>query len=439
MRGQVFCRVGTNTRATDLAGPVGETIGGLKLRILGVALNALGADRLHLVHEGRWLSDTCTVAAARVHSGSTVQLAFRALRGGGGDGGATGAESRSCYLEMYADNGGTGFSRKMERLGGFMKYKTQSTVRDRDEREEDLARWFNCTLTEEPLEDGEGAVVVDRLGSLFNKEPVLKALRDKAVDGVALPQRLEHITGMKAITTLKLHRAESRKSSVKDSSGNVNAATCRLDAESRFSCPISGLDFNGKFKFFALVPSGIVVSDRAMREAKAAVHDLIVGAGLEDQTLVPINPKGDELDAMKEALDGEAEKKAAKKKKKEAKRGHAVVGGGGSPDDTGTGAGTERGVVLGVGGAKGGGAGDDAVKWVELVRGTGIKSLSKREWNGCDDLSNEQLKAQAKRWRAADHAPEGVNKDVYASLFTGTDAHTREQETFLSRNARKAW
>jgi len=46
MRGQVFCRVGTNTRATDLAGPVGETIGGLKLRILGVALNALGADRL---------------------------------------------------------------------------------------------------------------------------------------------------------------------------------------------------------------------------------------------------------------------------------------------------------------------------------------------------------------------------------------------------------
>ena len=219
---------------------------------------------------------------------------------------------------MYADNGGTGFSRKMERLGGFMKYKTQSTVRDRDEREEDLARWFNCTLTEEPLEDGEGAVVVDRLGSLFNKEPVLKALRDKAVDGVALPQRLEHITGMKAITTLKLHRAESRKSSVKDSSGNVNAATCRLDAESRFSCPISGLDFNGKFKFFALVPSGIVVSDRAMREAKAAVDDLIVGAGLEDQTLVPINPKGDELDAMKEALDGEAEKKAAKIAKSEA-------------------------------------------------------------------------------------------------------------------------
>lgn len=359
-----------------------------------------------------------------------------AMRGGGGDGGATGAESRSCYLEMYADNGGTGFSRKMESLGGFIKYTTQSTVRDRDEREEDLARWFNCTLTEEPLEEGEGAVVVDRLGSLFNKEPVLKALRDKAVDGIALPQRLEHVTGMKAITTLKLHRNEARKSSVKDASGNVNAATCRLAAESRFSCPISGLDFNGKTKFFALVPSGVVVSDRALREAKAAVEDLVVGAKLEDQTMIPINPKGDELDAMREALEAEAAKKSAKKKKKEGKKKGAA---GGSPDENGA-DNVER-------GAKDGRATATATvgrvalggKGVELVRGTGIRSMAKREWNGCDDLSNEQLKAQAKRWRAADHAPEGVDKDVYASLFTGTNAHKREDETFLSRNARRGW
>ena len=32
--------------------------------------------------------------------------------------------------------------------------------------------------------------MIDRHGSLFNKEAVLKALRDKAVDGVPLPQRL---------------------------------------------------------------------------------------------------------------------------------------------------------------------------------------------------------------------------------------------------------
>ena len=82
----------------------------------------------------------------------------------------------------------------------------------------------------------------------------------------------------------------------------------------------------------------------------------------------------------------------------------------------------------------------DENKEVELVAGTGIKS-SKREWNGCDELGNEQLRAQAKRWRAADHAPDGddVSKKAYASLFTGTNAETREKETFLSRNARRGW
>ena len=301
--------------------------------------------------------------------------------------------------------------RKAESLGGFIKYQTLSTVRDRDEREENLARWFNCTLTEEPLDETEGGVVIDRLGSLFNKEPVLSALRDKALDGAPLPARLEHITGMKAITTLKLHKNAARKSSVKDAAGNVDAASFRLDAEARFSCPVSGLDFNGKTKFFALTPSGLVVSDRALREASATVDDLLgEELALANQTRVPVNPKGEELEALREALEAEAAKKAAKRRKKDAKAGKATT------DENGNAAGR-----------------------VELVSGTGIKSSAKREWNGCDDLSNEQLKAQAKRFRAADHAPEGADEAVYASLFTGTNAETRENETFLSRNARRGW
>ena len=412
MVSQVFCRVGERVRATDLDGAC-DTVGSLKARILGETIRALpGASDVVLTRRGRWLADeSASLADAGVRANDTLAIAIR-LRGGGGDGGATGAESRSCYLEMYADNGGTGFSRKKESLGGFIKYTTQSTVRDRDEREEDLARWFNCTLTEEPLETGDGAVVIDRLGSLFNREGVLKALRDKCVDGVALPQRLEHITGMKAITALRLHKNERTKISVKDASGKVNATSFRLAAEAVFSCPITGLDFNGKTKFVALVPSGLVVSDRALREAKSAVEDILgPDVKLDEQTRVTVNPKGEELDAMRESLEEEAAKKAAKKKKKDSKK-------------NGAGAGTVT------------GAEDQTV---ELVAGTGIKSNGKREWNGCDDLSNEQLKAQAKRWRACDNVPEGADKDVYASLFTGTTAHEREQETYLSRNARKAW
>ncbi len=54
-----------------------------------------------IVHEGRTLDPRASLAAARVRPYGTLELLPR-LRGGGGDGGSTGAESRSCYLEMYA-------------------------------------------------------------------------------------------------------------------------------------------------------------------------------------------------------------------------------------------------------------------------------------------------------------------------------------------------
>jgi hypothetical protein len=421
MRGQVLCRCRARIRAVDLSVPR-ETVSALKKRVLVLdGVHESAASSVRIVHEGRWLADESrTLAEAGVGPGSTVELAVsRLARGGGGDGGATGAESRSCYLEMYAEGGGQGFSRKQESLGGFVRYSTQSTIRDRDEREEDLARWFNCTLTEEPLDDTrEGAVVIDRLGSLFNKEPVLKALRDKAVDGAPLPKRLEHVTGLKALTTLKLRANGGRDaktngdardaggqgalSSGASKDGGVSSSSFRLAPSSKFSCPVSGLDFNGKTKFFALSPSGLVVSDRALREAKATVDDVLGPEfRLADQLKIQINPKGVDLEALREALAVEAAEKAAKKAKKAKKNeGETDVA-----------------------------AEDHRLK----------KTVEKRERNGCDDLGIEQLKNQAKKFRAGDHAPEGADKDVYASLFTSSSAETRGEETFLSRNARKAW
>jgi len=409
MPSQVLLRANARTRAVDL-GDLGETVAAFKARAFATAAGPPLPAASRLVHRGRWLADASTLAAAGVGPGSSVEVAPAggALRGGGGDGGATGAESRSCYLEMYADGGGTGFSRKTESLGGFIKYQTQSTVRDRDEREEDLARWFNCTLTEEPLSEDPGGVVCDRLGSLFNKEPVLAALRDKAMDGAPLPKRLEHVTGMKALTTLKLHANPSRKnpgkSQAKDAtSGNVDAGSFRLDREAKFSCPASGLDFNGKTKFFALAPSGLVVSARALREASSTVDDLLGEEhALADQTRVPINPRGEELDALRDALAEEAAKKAAKREKKKAKK-H-------SPDEN------ERASEAGSAAAK--------------------RPAERREWNGCDEVGNDP--PGAKKYRAADHVPAGADKAVYASLFTGSEAK-REKETFLSRNARRGW
>jgi|TARA_B110000003_G_scaffold272826_1_gene309440 hypothetical protein len=323
----------------------------------------------------RGASDVYEIVRRRGGDGRAMTLG---LLGGGGDGGATGAESRSAYLEMYAWNGGTTFSRKKESLGGFVRYSAQSTVRDRDEAEEDLARWFTCALTEEPLESGENGVVVDRVGALYNKEPVLKALRDKAIDGVALPKRIEHITGMKALVTCKFEKRRADKSSKVESS-SVNARNFRCgNAEAVFACPITGLDFNGKTKFVVMRPSGVVVADKALREAKAAVEEMNDGLKLADAPPpIPVNPRGEELELLKAILD---EEKAKKDSKKKAKRGKSD--------------------------ATRGDAGENA----------------------------------AKRKKFVAQAPKNADAAVYASLFTSSaDPADDKDDDFLARNARKAW
>ena len=62
--------------------------------------NDLFQSAQRVIFGGRNCADGWTLKQAGVRSGSLVQLLYR-LRGGGGDGGATGAESRSSYLEMY--------------------------------------------------------------------------------------------------------------------------------------------------------------------------------------------------------------------------------------------------------------------------------------------------------------------------------------------------
>ena len=191
------------------------------------------------------------------------------LLGGGGDGGATGAESRSAYLEMYNDNP---FAKKKETLGGFVSFSSQSTVRDFDKKEDELSRYFNCSLTEEKLDSTiEDGIVIDLIGNLYNKEAVLKCLQRKAVEKTPLPMRIEHVTGLKALVTCKFHKKEedSEKTNNNSNNNNNNNNKFRPTIEKGvFSCPLTGLDFNGKTKFVVLRPSGVGVSEKAIREAK---------------------------------------------------------------------------------------------------------------------------------------------------------------------------
>lgn len=191
------------------------------------------------------------------------------LLGGGGDGGSTGTESRSTYLEMYAG-------------------KKHAKVNPEEER---LARWTNCNLSGLPLQP---PCVCDPLGFLYNKESLVSALLAKT-----LPQSLSYITGLKSMTDVKLVPTDGRSS--------------------KFRCPVTGLEANGKVKFVVIKPSGYIFSDKAVRELKSIVEEMVGGDGWDD--VLVLNPSGEEVQGKRQALLAAVKKKDKKRAKTDANNG----------------------------------------------------------------------------------------------------------------------
>lgn len=289
------------------------------------------------------------------------------LRGGGGDGGATGAESRDSYLSMYAE-------KKPDKV---------------DAGEEKLASFTQCRLTHEALARSPDAVVLDPLGHMFNKEAVLAALLAKKLDKKPLPPGLEHVKSLKDdLLVLKLTLTSTV---TKDSSEAkaVSAGNFQRGNAAPFCCPLTARQMNGKFRFVALRPSGLVCAAEAIKGGLRAAVDDMIGGQLNAQTVVPINGTEEEEDALWAHLmeRRQAAAAASGKKKKRA------------VDDR---------------------AGDGARKTKKLL-------------NGCTDMATQRAKASAKVYKAGEHAPEGATSSVYASLFTSSSVGTRE-ETYGARN-----
>lgn len=257
------------------------------------------------------------VESARSHQlpvevdGPTPPTGPLRLRGGGGDGGATGAESRSAYLEMYKEKG-SGKVRSSAQCRVWLTTRLQL-----DPREELLAVWTCCRLTRQPLggADGKEAVVrtvrpeshadfsqrllqaACQLGYLYNREAVLQKLKEHLVDGLPLPEPMKHVATLRDLTTLRLARSDG-------------AAAADHAA---FACPLTGSLLNGRTRFVALRPSGVVVAERALKAAPEAVVELLGGGALADQTVVPLNGSPEEVEAL---LLVDAEAKSRKRRRK---------------------------------------------------------------------------------------------------------------------------
>ncbi|PIM98295.1 hypothetical protein CDL12_29224 [Handroanthus impetiginosus] len=273
---------------------------------------------------------------------STLTVHVR-LNGGGGDGGATGAESRDCYLNMYAD-------KKPDKV---------------DPNEMRLSKWLNCSLSNEPLRH---PVVIDKLGNLFNKEALVEALLKKN-----MPKEFWYIKGLKDMIPVELAEIPRAK--------EVGAA--------RFQCPITGLEFNGKYKFFAIKSCGHVLSAKGLKEVKSS-SCLICHKEFVESDKIVINGSEEEVKELWEKLKEEKAKvKDNGKKLKKLRNGEA------NGEEVGRLTGTKH-----------------------SVEGNGMKSRA----NGSN-----------KKFKAADIAPANATKEVYASIFTSSKK-SDFKETFTCRS-----
>ncbi|URE17970.1 Rtf2 RING-finger [Musa troglodytarum] len=247
------------------------TLRRLKLAFLpgNLLLQPLAVESLDFDRGGRPLTDSSTLTDAGIAAGSSALLTLRLrIRGGGGDGRATGAESRDCYLNMYA-------TKKPDKV---------------DPNETRLSKWTTCALSGEPLAP---PVVVDRLGNLFNKEALVEALIHKNI-----PKEFSHIRGLKDMIPIHL-------------SLNPGAA----NSERRFECPITDLEFNGKYGFLVLRGCGHVLSVKALKEVKSSAW-LVCHKEFSESDKLVINGSTEEVAVLRERIEEERSKLKERKEKK---------------------------------------------------------------------------------------------------------------------------
>ncbi|PPD75562.1 hypothetical protein GOBAR_DD27512 [Gossypium barbadense] len=336
-----------------------ESTQSLTLRQLKSSLlpNPQSLSSFYFTLNGKPLSDSTLLPNPQISHLSTLFLLPRVF-GGGGDGGATGAESRDCYLKMYA-------VKKPDKV---------------DPNERRLGKWLNCALSNEPLRE---PCVIDKLGNIFNKEALVEALLGKK-----LPKEFRHVKGLKDMINVKLSMIPGKQSDAAD------GAT--------FQCPITGLEFNGKYKFFALRNCGHVVSAKALKEVKSSACLVCHKEFVESDKMV-INGSEEEMAALRERMEEEKSKIVKEKKK----RGIDVVDG---KKDCGKLEGNEKlenGKKLNNGGVK-------KFRATDVAPANATKEITPT-WSKLIRLSNTVVK----KFRAADHVtPAKDAKEVSVSIFT---------------------
>ena len=212
----------------------------------------------------------------------------------------------------------------------------------------------------------------------------MRGLLDKT-----LPKSLAHISSLKHVIDARLTRVQADTAAAAPAARAGGAADTAAGAT--FCCPITGTPINGRSRFLLLRPSGLVVADKAVAAARAAVEDE-AGGPFDVATAIRLHPPPTELAAAREAL---LSARAAASAKRDAKK-------------------RKKGVVGEKGKEEGGG----------------------REEESKQPETDAAAVKKAKLAETLALAPAGADKAVYASIFTSSKADAKE--TFNCRGQYRA-
>jgi len=176
-----------------------------------------------------------------------------------------------------------------------------------DKNQELASTWRHCALSHNRL---QVPIVACEKGRLFNKEAILEHLIDKGDNEI-----VAHIRSLKDVKELVL----TANPAYKDYDKEALIGGESIDyGNAMFSCPVIGLEMNGRWRFVFLWRCGCVFSEKALQELKTdKCHKC--GKPFDKEDVIVINGNQPE-DAVKMEANMTARREKAKQEKKNKKK-----------------------------------------------------------------------------------------------------------------------
>lgn len=186
--------------------------------------------------------------------------------------------------------------------------KNKQNDQHRDKNADLSAKWQFCSLSGLRLKK---PIVACQLGRLYNKDAIIEHLLEGKISNqssISSSSSVSHIKSLKDVKELKLKEKPDFDKSHQASSGSEQF-------KAQFVCPISGLDVNGKYKFFYILTCGCVISERALKEVPNEKNCILCSKPYHPELdLVVLNGDETEIGELKDKL--QARKQLAKSDKR---------------------------------------------------------------------------------------------------------------------------